>query len=244
MGTKLFPYVIQSLKRILRRKKVTYRHLAKKIMMSESGLKKIFLGKDISFTRLTQICEVLGISLSDLLIEIEQGDSFQYSFSAAQEAYFLKNRKGFNIFWKLVYERWKPQEIETHYRLSPREINSYLQQLSDLNLVRYKGPGKVKVPRVRAITWRRDGVFTKKLLNEWSLKLLHEQLQAPLTNNGQLQLRYFCFQEHVYRDLLERLKAIEKEFLQNTVRDMNLFEAKDLTRVGWLSVASPTTFVE
>jgi DNA-binding Xre family transcriptional regulator len=243
MGTKILPTVIQGLKRILKRKQITYRQLAPKINMSESGLKKLFSGKDISFSRLFQICEVLGVQLSDLLSEVERGDNYQHSFTPQQESYFLKNKMGFNIFWKLVYERVSADDVKRHYELGEREFNLILTRLNDLALIKIKS-GAVKLPRVRDITWSREGLFAKKLLNDWSTKLLSEQLGAKAHTDGQVQLRYFCFQSHVYKELIEKLKNLEKEFLQNTVRDMNLYEARQLTRVGWLSVAAPTSFVD
>ena len=243
MGAKIIPAIIQNLKSTLRRKKISYRQLAPKLAMSESGLKKLFLSKDISFSRLFQICAVLGIPVSDFLREIERGDSYQHTFSAIQENYFLKNRLGFNVFWKLVYERIDQDSVRQELNLKEREFNIVLKRLEDLELIRMRA-GKVKLPRVREITWSRNGVFTKKLLNEWSYKLLSEQLNESGANEGQLILRYFCFQKPIYDELVEKLKLIEKEFLQHTVRDMNLYDSKNLTRVGWLSVAARTSFVD
>lgn len=244
LGAKIFPLVVLRLKRLLRQKKITYRQLAPKVGMSESGLKKMFTAKDISLVRLSDVCQVLGINLSDLLAEIERGgENYQYTFSTQQENYFLKDKLGFRVFWKLVYERLSPEDIRLHYQLNNRAMGSVLQKLVSLKLVKLRG-SKVKVPRVREITWSRSGGFVKKILSEWSNKLVSDQLNGKAPQDSQHLLRYFCVQKHVYKELLEKLKSLEKEFLLNTVRDMNLYESKNLTHVGWLSIATPTSFVD
>ena len=59
--------VFQILKRTLRAKGVTYRDLAKHLGLSESGVKKMFLAKDLPLGRLIEIAEWLGVSAADLV---------------------------------------------------------------------------------------------------------------------------------------------------------------------------------
>jgi transcriptional regulator with XRE-family HTH domain len=102
------------LKRELKKRGLTYQHLAAEIGLSESGIKKILAGYDGSFQRLAQICKVAGLAMADLFSDQETVD---VDFSVEQQKAFLKEPRLFDFYWLLVYERRPlPQAQEELHR--------------------------------------------------------------------------------------------------------------------------------
>jgi len=58
--------LFNTIKQLLKAKKITYKGLSSKLQMSESGLKKIFKESNCSLEKLFKICHVLDIHMSDL----------------------------------------------------------------------------------------------------------------------------------------------------------------------------------
>ena len=59
--------ILATLKTALKGSKMTYRGLAEQLEMSESGVKKMLNGSDVSLGRLLQICDVLQVPLSEVV---------------------------------------------------------------------------------------------------------------------------------------------------------------------------------
>ena len=59
--------VLDVLRAELRAAGITYKMLAERIAMSESSIKRMFGQKDMTLSRLAQICQAAGIALEDVL---------------------------------------------------------------------------------------------------------------------------------------------------------------------------------
>ena len=66
--------VCEILKSTLKQQGITYKALAQQLGMSEANVKRMFSLKQFSLVRLEEICEVAGISLSDLFVLVEEID--------------------------------------------------------------------------------------------------------------------------------------------------------------------------
>ncbi|MBO9666756.1 MAG: helix-turn-helix transcriptional regulator [Bdellovibrio sp.] len=61
-----FHNVSEVLRNLLKSRGITYKDIAEKLEMSESGVKKLLTSDDISFNKLNAILEFLGLTLKDL----------------------------------------------------------------------------------------------------------------------------------------------------------------------------------
>jgi len=59
--------LIQVLRSEIRAANMTYKQLAKRLDMSESSVKRVFLQGDMSLSGLEQICKAVGVSMEDVL---------------------------------------------------------------------------------------------------------------------------------------------------------------------------------
>lgn len=237
-----YEVAIESLKRALKRQKLTYRELAPLLGLSESGVKKIFTSKDGSFQRLAQICEVLGLSMQDLLVGEEEG-ILDLRYSERQQEYLAKHPAAFQLYWRLVYERATLASAGKACGLGEKESFSLLRRLDELQLLELLPGGRVRVPAVRQIRWVGGGPLLEKLYREWSGRFIAKVARPDPGPDALFVVRYFRAREETIRDLMDAFRDLEREFMRRATRDMRS-EAPDLRHLRWISAVDMRSFLE
>lgn len=237
-----YEVAIESLKRALKRQKLTYRELAPLLGLSESGVKKIFTAKDGSFQRLSQICEVLGLSMQELL---EGGDEaiLDVSFTERQQDFLAKHPAGLQLYWRLVYERLPLADAIKAGGLREKESFSLLRQLDQLQMLELLPGNRVRVPAVRQIRWVGGGPLVEKLYREWSGRFLEKVAKVDPGPDSLFLIRYFRASEKTVRDLMDALRDLEREFVRRATREMRT-EAPELRHLRWISAVDMRSFLE
>lgn len=239
-----YKLLCRSIKNALKMQKVTYRELAAKIGMSESGLKKILGGDDASFQRLAQIADALGLTLTDLMNESDKRNLENVSFTEEQERFLVKNIDCFHYYWKLVYERMSVEEIETEYGLSPKESFGYLKKLDELGMIGLGPQRRLKLPPLARIRWAGGGPLVEKLYQDWGVATVRA-LARPLDKLGENELfiiRYFKLQENSYEEFLKAHRELEAEFVKRAIREMALNLPK-MKLVRWVTAVDDKSFL-
>jgi len=238
-----YPLLIKALKKVLKLKGLSYKNLAEQIGMTESGVKKIFGSKDCSFGRLNQICNVLGVSLGDLIQERDGSDTENVSYTMEQQQYFLKNPECLNFYWKLIFERLTVEQIQESESLSDALVFQYLKKLDELKLLILETGGKVHVPKIRRIGSFGKGPLIDKIYKEWSVDFVKEVSAAHEQEDQQFIFRYVRMKNETYSEFLLAIKEVEKEFLKRAVREMSLYN-NQLTHVRWVSAVDQKSFIK
>lgn len=231
-----------SIKSHLKRQGITYRALAKKLGLSESGVKKILTAEDGSFQRLATICDWIGLSMRELL-SAQDESVFDLEYSPAQQEYLAGNARAFRLYWALVYERRPLPEAEKIAGLPAKESFAVLRRLDQLSLLELLPGGRVKVPPVRLVRWVGGGPLVERLYREWSARFL-ERVARPDPPPGSLfQARYFRATERTLQDLMDALRDLETEFVRRATREMRT-EAPGLVHLRWLSAVDNKSYLE
>ena len=127
--------VVASLKRILKNKRITYEDLAGRLGLSESGVKKIMSGDDISLGRLGEICAAIAVDLLDLLEAAWRSPPAAYQISAEQAEFFAANPDYYRFHIALFDSHFDVDELERTYDLDRRSTTTYLGKLEALGLI-------------------------------------------------------------------------------------------------------------
>ena len=69
--------LIDTLKRELKKQRKTYRDVAEVLGLSETSVKRLFVDRSFSISRLDKVCEMLEIEISDLVNAMEHGKNIQ-----------------------------------------------------------------------------------------------------------------------------------------------------------------------
>lgn len=237
-----FKILIKSLKDLLRERGISYRELAEKMQMSESGVKKIFAGDDCSFLKLVEITKILGITLSDLFHEIEREEMKPVSFTHEEQALLLKNKDLFHFFVKLVIERMTVNEIQKESKLTDAQTFKYLSALDKVKLITLLPENKIQIPPISLVSNFGGGPLLEKTYNSWSRRIVDDMAHPKHQESGQFIIRCLKMKEETYQDFLQQLRELEKDIAKRAIREM-AFSTANLKLTRWVSLTSQGSFI-
>lgn len=136
--------IVETLKRELRKQRLTYRDVARKLELSEASVKRLFAEKSFTLARLEQICDLLNLEISDLIHQMEKDIELTSQLTLEQEqelasdiklllmAYFLMNKLEF-------------AEIIDIYDISESEGIRLLARLDRMKIIELQPGNRVKL---------------------------------------------------------------------------------------------------
>lgn len=146
--------LVDNIRGVLRQRGITYRQLAQLLGVSEPTIKRDLGRGDFSLARLDRICEVLQLSLAEL---VDASAPLRvHEFSDAQERALVRDPQLLLLTYLLVND-WKWEEIVSTYAFDESQLVSLLLRLDELRIVDYRPPRRIKKLTSRTFSWRRDG---------------------------------------------------------------------------------------
>ncbi len=121
--------VTVSLKRALKKRRISYRELGKRLRLSESGVKKMMTAPDLSLDRLAAICAAVPLDLADLLDGALRAPPAPQTFSPAQEKFLAGNPNDAAFFTAHKTASFDTAEVERRFRLDRTSMRIYLARL-------------------------------------------------------------------------------------------------------------------
>ncbi len=237
-----YSLAVGSLKVALKRQGLTYQDLARRIGLSESGVKKIFSARDGSFQRIAQICKELGLTMSEVLAG-EEESMRAFSYSLEQQEYMIAHPSALKLYWALVYERQSLEDTLKFMGLSAKTAFPFLRKLDQLKLLELLPGDKVRVPAIQQIRWVGDGPLIRKLYQEWGARFLRSVATPEQRPNEQFIIRYFRASSQTTVELMAALRDLEKEFVRRAIRDMRT-EDPSLVHLRWMSAVDNKSYLE
>jgi DNA-binding Xre family transcriptional regulator len=148
--------ILQVLRAELRAAAITYKALADRIGMSESSVKRMFGQKDMSLSRLAQICSASGIALEDVLRRAADVQPHADTLNAVQEkALIAKPRLLLVAICCLGH--WTLEQIVETYEISEPECIGFLAELDRLGVIELKPLNRYSLRVSNAFHWLADG---------------------------------------------------------------------------------------
>ncbi|WLI89278.1 helix-turn-helix transcriptional regulator [Massilia sp. R2A-15] len=148
--------VLQVLRAELRAAAITYKALAERIGMSESSVKRMFGQKDMTLSRLAQICSASGIALEDVLRRAADVQPEADTLTAVQEkALIAKPRLLLVAICCLGH--WTLEQIVETYEISEPECIGFLAELDRLGVIELKPMNRYSLRVSNAFRWLADG---------------------------------------------------------------------------------------
>jgi AcrR family transcriptional regulator len=162
--------IVAELKRALREYELTYAAVARKLDLSLASVKRLFATGDFSLARVDSICEMMGLSLHDILERAQNRTAPTNQLTLAQEQEIVADPKLLFITW-LVLNLTPFEEIVRAYRFTQREVLRYFIQLDRLKVIELQPGNRARLLVSRQFTWRAGGPVQKyihqKLLREF-----------------------------------------------------------------------------
>ena len=202
--------LLETLKRTLRHRGITYAELARKLSQSESNIKRIFSQRSISLDGLEDMCQAAGIEIFDLVGMSRREEERAECFSRAQETALAADPKLFAFLYLLIADV-RLSQIVTKYQFTSAEGRRYLLQLDKLGVLRLNPGDRFQLLVSRNIKWIADGPLNR--LYEQDIK--REFLNSDFTKaNERIRFLTGRLSKASLRALSQRLDRLIAEFTE------------------------------
>ena len=166
----LLKELVDSLKRTLKSRGITYAALARQLDISEATVKRMFSTGAINLKRLDEVCQALDIGLAELATEARSGRDPLAELSEQQEQ-ALVDDPALMLAMYLVLNRWQQEEVLARYALSEAQWTLLLAKLDRLGVIELLPSNRTRSRTQRNFRWRREGpmqrFFQQRLLPEF-----------------------------------------------------------------------------
>jgi AcrR family transcriptional regulator len=171
--------IVAELKRALRASGHTYADVAKTLELSVASVKRLFSTEDLSLHRVDQICELIGLSLRDILDQALDRADPTNQLTVAQESELIADPKLLFATW-LVLIRTPFEEMVQDYKFTEREALQYLIRLDRLKVIELQPGNRVRLLVSRHFSWRAGGPVQKYIPQQLLREFFDSAFAGPL----------------------------------------------------------------
>lgn len=224
--------IFRALKSILKARKITYKSLGTSLQISEAGIKKMFLAQDCSISRLSEICNAMGITLNDLVSVAKKLPVRVVELKTSQADFLVKNPHYWNFFRKLAHEKLTVNEIAELYCLDKVTVRRYLKKLDELGLIEIH-PGDrilINMPSLSKVKMQNSGL--QKMMKDDGIKFIRE-IDLEKEHHSLGMINFTLSEPKMKKFFLELFDLIDSYYLQSDI-ELSLFDKRDLQKMNLL----------
>lgn len=200
--------LVDTLKKALRQRAVTYADVAPVLGLSESSVKRLFARKDLSIDRVDRICGLLKLELTDLFELMHAADSRIVELTEAQERTLVSDPK-LLLVGILAISYWTAADMLETFRISKTELVRLLVRLDRMGLIDLLPDNRIRMRLARNFAWRKDGPIQRF----FEARLQQQFFDTSFNRPGELRTVAFGALTRRSNQLLQqRLRAVAEEF--------------------------------
>jgi transcriptional regulator with XRE-family HTH domain len=148
--------LVATLKHRFKAAGLTYREVAHALDLSEPSVKRLLGNGRITVERLAQICDLLGLTMTELLHEAETSMPRLHTLTPEQEARLVSDEK-FLLVTVCALNHWSVDDVVTTYRLTAAECIKHLLALDRMGLIKLKPGNRIQPLVARDFDWLPGG---------------------------------------------------------------------------------------
>ncbi|GGF68382.1 helix-turn-helix domain-containing protein [Alteromonas lipolytica] len=226
--------VTQRLKQLLKEQGMTYKSLSAQLGLSEASVKRCFSQQSFTLERLEQVCEALGITLSDVFIQVAQTQPKVSQLSESQERELLENPR-LLLAAVCVRDGWQFNEIIGHYDISETEAVRLMVKLDRLKLIEFLPGNRYRLLIAQDFRWIPGGPLERFMEQEVMVKFMAPKKNEPWTFRFYLRGRYSQSSVEIIQ---RRLNQLTREAAELNEEDARL-PISERTHMGLLMAMRP-----
>lgn len=221
--------LIETLKFALKAQKRTYADVAEVLALSEASVKRLFADKNLSLLRLEQVCQMLGLEISDLVQMMNQRTNRITQLTREQE-----NEIAGDIRLLLVtvcaLNRWTFAEMLDHFVITEAETIRCLTRLDRLKIIDLLPGNRIKLRISPNFDWLENGpiqqLFRSRLQDDFFSSRFDRQTERLLVVNGMLSRKSNA-------ELQKKMERLARQFdeLNNDDAGLSLDQRQGVTMV-------------
>ena len=202
--------LIETLKKVIKSRGLTYKDLAKSLKLSEANLKRAFSKQTFTLQRLESICRILEIDFYELAKQAKgHVQDVLDSLTLEQEKALAENTALFSIFY-LILSGMSLKQIENDYDFQGK-TQQLLLKLDRLKMIELHPHGRIKLLIATNVRWLPRGPLNEK----YESVIKQEFLSAPFNGkNEKLRLLSGVFSENTLKLMTLKIDRLLGEFLE------------------------------
>ena len=229
--------ILSALKVALKSRAKTYKDVAEHLSVSEKTVKRLFQDGDCSLSRLERICELINVSIWDLVGFAEQYKTPLAQLSSEQEQFLASHPHFFNYLFLLTLG-YTADQIQTRYELSDLSTFYYLKELDALGLIELSANNRYQLRVKGKLLLKLHGPLHNKVKTENQRFLTH-----VVDNHGKGQVRFRSAYRFMSKDTLLELNAepdsLFEKYVKLSNRDEAVLARDNLVAVKWAAQVAP-----
>ena len=226
--------VTQRLKQLLKEQGMTYKSLSEQLRLSEASIKRCFSQQSFTLERLEQVCEALGLTLSDVFIQVAQTQPRVSQLSQAQERELLENPR-LLLAAVCVRDGWQFNEIIDYYDISEPEAVRLMVKLDRLKLIEFLPGNRYRLLIAQDFRWIPGGPLERFMEQEVMVKFMAPKKNEPWAFRFYLRGRYSASSVEIIQ---RRLNQLTREAAELNEEDARL-PISERTHMGLLMAMRP-----
>lgn len=222
------------LKQMLKEQNLSYKMLSEALNLSEASIKRCFSKQSFTLERLEQICEVLGINISDVFLQLIKDQPKISQLSVAQEQQLLETPK-LLLAAVCVRDGWEFEELLAHYDFTRPEAIQLMVKLDKLKLIEFLPGNRYRLLIAQDFRWIPGGPLEKFMEEEVMVKFMRPKKKEPWFFRFYLRGRY---SQSSIEFIQRRLNQLTKEAASLNEEDAHL-PINQRTHTGLLMAMRP-----
>ena len=226
--------VTQRLKQLLKEQGMTYKSLSEQLQLSEASVKRCFSQQSFTLERLEQVCEALGLTLSDVFIQVAQSQPKVSQLSEDQERDLLDNPR-LLLAAVCVRDGWQFNEIIDYYDIREPEAVRLMVKLDRLKLIEFLPGNRYRLLIAQDFRWIPGGPLERFMEQEVMVKFMSPKKNEPWAFRFYLRGRYSQSSVEIIQ---RRLNQLTREAAELNEEDARL-PINERTHMGLLMAMRP-----
>lgn len=218
--------IFETLKTVLRARKITYAELARRLETSEPTVKRIFAARDDKLSRILEICDVLELSLEDVVAQSKRATVTPVGLGDRIEAQLADDASLFNFFI-LLQDGMPAEEIVRQFKLDAGDMLRMGRKLERLGLAEVQATGRIRMLLEHPIQFRRDGPLHHALM-KINLDFVRQVFLAPDTDAAAFLTQSRRISDDTARHMLTELRKLNRELSEMARQDQLTLPASEL----------------
>ncbi|SHG51348.1 helix-turn-helix transcriptional regulator [Massilia sp. CF038] len=209
--------LVDTLKRLLKARGITYGELAARIDMSEASVKRMFSQKNFTLQRLDDILTASGIEF-DELSAAQSDPSLISQLTLAQEREIIGDPRLLVVAVSAM-NHIGFDDIVRYYDMSELEVTKYLLRLDKIGFLELLPNNRVKLLIARTFGWIANGPIQTYFRHEAAADYLNSRFDGE---DEVMRMVNVMLSKQSAAALLERLKQVAAEFSQQHQHETRL----------------------
>jgi len=210
--------LVRALKNVLKARGITYARVAKGLKLSEASVKRIFAQNSFTLERLDQICDFVGIEISDLARIVAHDAESPVQLTWEQENEVVSDTKLLLVAVHAL-NHWTMDDMMSTYALSKAECTRLLAKLDRIGIIDLMPDNKIRLKVARGFRWLPDGpiqqYFRAQLQNDFFTSRFDANRELMVFVSGMLS--------HSSNAVMQsRLKRLRDEFSDLHEQDLDV----------------------